>query len=118
MDYCQTWRYYGCHFFDVVSVNRNVPDDVVLAVNKTGVILIDKKRRETICTYEFHANIVSWGFSEFSLILLIGLTWPDVTENTEKVFFKTSNGQQIHELLEYYSNTILQKQSETEQMEM
>ena len=31
------------------------------------------------------------------------------TDSAEKVYFKTPNGQHIHELLEYYSNALFQK---------
>ena len=111
LDYCQTWKYYGSHFFDVESVNKNMPDGVVLAINKKGLIVIDKNTRETVSSYELNKNIVSWGVSASSFILLVGSTRSAVidTDSAEKVYFKTPNGQHIHELLEYYSNALFQK---------
>ena len=99
LDYVRTWRLYGSTFFSVTSVNQNIPEDVILAISKSGIIVLEGKSRELLKAYEYIVHITSWGYSDTSFIMQV--SHRDGVD--EKLFFQTQRGDEIHDLVQTYN---------------
>ena len=99
MDYISSSKLYGSIFFQCQSVNKKLPAHVILAINRSGVVVVNVESKDILVTYEM-IHIKSWGFGTLSFILVIG--------NGEKIFFKTTEGVQMHRyMLAYAENSTL-----------
>ena len=79
-----------------------MPAHVVLAVNRRGIIIIDPDTKEFTMTLDYANNIISWAHADSSFVLVTG------SENShqEKLFFRTQDGAQIHDLIHNYKTSI------------
>ena len=114
-----------------------MPSHVIIAINRTSIILIDPDTKEFLSIFEYFVNILSWGHSVTSFVLITGAD--EATQ--EKLIFKTpgyfppnlsskctwhnltqtllqtcphADGAYMHELVQNYTNTSKTKRGNEE----
>jgi len=100
LKHVQAWKIYGSSFFFVepqVS-HTNLPDEVFLAVNPKGVLIINPETKEILAEHPY-SEVPTWGHSGSSFVLHIG----NLVRQT-KIYFHTEQGKEINELVRAYVN--------------
>ena len=85
---------YGSSFFFVEpQMNVDLPDEVFLAVNPKGILIINPDSKEVLATHPY-SEVPTWGHSSTSFVLHIG----NLVKQT-KLYFATPNGREINDLV-------------------
>ena len=103
LDYVNSWPIYGATFFNVEpeDASKLNSKQVIMAINRQGVLLIHPETQEFLANYDFRYSILSWGFAESSFAIVTG-----VEQNSVKLFFKTDQGKYMNELFDVYVKEI------------
>lgn len=97
MEIVRRWKVYGSSFFFVVPhMNSTLPDEVFLAVNPQGILLIDPTSKKVVSQYAY-SEIPTWGHSGSSFVLHVG----NLLKQT-KLYFQTEMGAEINQLVRAY----------------
>ncbi|XP_064614936.1 myosin-VIIa-like isoform X2 [Liolophura sinensis] len=91
------WPTYGSVFFEVKQRSaKSYPKDVLLAINTSGVYLIDRQTKDMLVTYGY-SKIPNWQYDNSQFTLLIG-----DSVNTAKMVLDTALGHNIDDLVMAY----------------
>lgn len=97
--YVKDWQVYGSSFFFVEpQMNPDLPDEVFLAVNPKGILIINPDTKEVLATHPY-SEVPTWGHSGSSFVLHIG----NLIKQT-KMYFSTEQGKEINDLVRAYVN--------------
>eukprot|EP01029_Cantina_marsupialis_P011270 TRINITY_DN251_c0_g1_i2.p1 TRINITY_DN251_c0_g1~~TRINITY_DN251_c0_g1_i2.p1 ORF type:complete len:848 (-),score=351.01 TRINITY_DN251_c0_g1_i2:687-2867(-) len=103
LDYVKQWKIYGSSFFFVEpQMSTEFPDEVFLAVNPSGILIINPETKETLATYPY-SELPTWGHSASSFVLHVG----NLLQQS-KLYFKTEQGKDINELIHAYVEHLCQ----------
>jgi myosin-7 len=98
------WQIYGSSFFFVEpQMSAILPEEVFLAVNPRGILVINPGSKEVLADHPY-AEVPTWGHSGTSFVLHIG----NLIKQT-KLYFKTEQGKEINELVRAYVNHLCVK---------
>ena len=93
LSYVKEWQVYGSSFFFVEpQMNADLPEEVFLAVNPKGILIIDPDSKEVLHTHPF-SEVPTWGHSGTSFVLHVG----NLLKQT-KLYFSTEQGKEINDL--------------------
>ena len=96
LDFVKSWKIYGsAYFFVEPQNNRDLPPEVVLAINKSGIIIVDPETKDYLSEYPY-PQVVTWGHSPTSFVIVTGAT------KQTKVFFKTDQGKEMNGMVRAY----------------
>ncbi|XP_071085854.1 myosin-VIIa-like isoform X2 [Haliotis cracherodii] len=96
---------YGSIFFEVKQrAQKDLPKNLLVAINMTGLHLIDSNTRRMLRTLEF-SQIPNWAFDEDSITLMV----IDGT-NTIKMLLETSVGHNMDDILMAYISWVMNTQ--------
>ncbi|XP_067668448.1 myosin-VIIa-like isoform X2 [Haliotis asinina] len=96
---------YGSIFFEVKQrTQKDLPKNLLVAINMTGLHLIDSSSRKLLRTLEF-SQIPNWAFDEDSITLML----IDGT-NTTKMLLETSVGHNMDDILMAYISWVMNTQ--------
>ena len=102
MDYVKEWQVYGSSFFFVEpQMNADMPEEIFMAVNPKGILLINPDTKEVLSTYPY-SEVPTWGHSQSSFVLHIG----NLIRQT-KLYFATEQGKEINDLVRAYVNHLV-----------
>ena len=102
LEYVQEWQVYGSSFFYVEpQMSADLPDEVFLAVNPKGILIISPESKEVLASHPYN-EVPTWGHSASSFVLHIG----NLMRQT-KIYFATEQGKEINELVRSYVNNII-----------
>ena len=102
MDYVKEWQVYGSSFFFVEpQMNSEMPEEIFMAVNPKGILLINPDTKEVLSTYPY-SEVPTWGHSQSSFVLHIG----NLIRQT-KLYFATEQGKEINDLVRAYVNHLV-----------
>lgn len=97
--YVKDWQVYGSSFFFVEpQMTADLPDEVFLAVNPKGILIINPDTKEVLATHPY-SEVPTWGHSGTSFVLHIG----NLIKQT-KLYFSTEQGKEINDLVRAYVN--------------
>lgn len=97
LKYVQAWPSYGCQVYPVQPENNpDYPSELLLAVNATGVFIIDPDTKEFLSEFKWDA-IINWGYSEKTICLVLG----DYLQQA-KLWFRSEQPFEIKRLVEEY----------------
>lgn len=97
--YVKDWQVYGSSFFFVEpQMTADLPDEVFLAVNPKGILIINPDTKEVLVTHPY-SEVPTWGHSGTSFVLHIG----NLIKQT-KLYFSTEQGKEINDLVRAYVN--------------
>jgi hypothetical protein len=97
--YVKDWQVYGSSFFFVEpQMNVELPDEVFLAVNPKGILIINPDTKEVLATHPY-SEVPTWGHSGSSFVLHIG----NLIKQS-KLYFATEQGKEINDLVRAYVN--------------
>ena len=90
------WQVYGSSFFFVEpQMNVDLPEEVFLAVNPKGILIINPDTKEVLSTHPY-SEVPTWGHSSTSFVLHIG----NLVKQS-KMYFSTPNGREINDLVSF-----------------
>eukprot|EP01138_Halocafeteria_seosinensis_P011068 gb/GECG01011304.1/.p1 GENE.gb/GECG01011304.1/~~gb/GECG01011304.1/.p1 ORF type:complete len:801 (+),score=169.81 gb/GECG01011304.1/:1-2403(+) len=93
----QNWKMYGSSFFFVEpQMSTELPDEVFLAVNPKGILLINPETKKILKEFEY-SELPTWGHSGSSFVLHVG----DLRKQV-KYYFQTDQGKEINQLVRNY----------------
>ncbi len=100
--FVQEWKIYGSSFFFVEpqAAHTHLPEEVFLAVNPKGVLIINPETKEILAEHPY-SEVPTWGHSGSSFVLHIG----NLVRQT-KIYFHTEQGKEINDLVRSYVNNI------------
>lgn len=99
LEYVKEWQVYGSSFFFVEpQMSADLPDEVFLAVNPKGILIINPDTKEVLATHPY-SEVPTWGHSGSSFVLHIGNL---IRQN--KLYFATEQGKEINDLVRAYVN--------------
>jgi myosin-7 len=102
MDYVKEWQVYGSSFFFVEpQMNSEMPEEIFMAVNPKGILLINPDTKEVLATHPY-SEVPTWGHSQSSFVLHIG----NLIRQT-KLYFATEQGKEINDLVRAYVNHLV-----------
>jgi len=102
LSYVKEWQVYGSSFFFVEpQMNVDLPEEVFLAVNPKGILVINPDSKEVLATHPY-SEVPTWGHSSTSFVLHIG----NLVKQT-KLYFATPNGREINDLVRSYVNHLV-----------
>lgn len=97
--YVKEWQVYGSSFFFVEpQMNVDLPEEVFLAINPKGILIINPETKEVLATHPY-SEVPTWGHSGSSFVLHIG----NLIRQT-KLYFSTEQGKEINDLVRSYVN--------------
>ena len=97
LDTVKSWKMYGSSFFFVEpQMSVTFPDEVFLAINPRGILVIKPETKEVLKEYAY-SEVPTWGHSGSSFVLHIG----DL-QKQDKHYFQTDQGKEINELIRGY----------------
>jgi hypothetical protein len=97
MTMVRKWKVYGSSFFFVSPhMSSTLPEEVFLAVNPQGVLIIDPTSKKVLSQYAY-SEIPTWGHSGSSFVLHVG----NLLRQT-KLYFSTEMGAEINQLVRAY----------------
>jgi MyTH4 domain/WW domain/FERM central domain len=100
--YVQEWQVYGSSFFFVEpQMNSDLPEEVFLAVNPKGILIINPDSKEVLSTYPY-SEVPTWGHSGTSFVLHVG----NLARQT-KLYFATEQGKEINDIVRAYVNHLV-----------
>lgn len=126
LTYVKEWQVYGSSFFFVEpQMNVDLPEEVFLAVNPKGILIINPDTKEVLATHPYsevrrcatraacrfvwharrrrrrlaRAQVPTWGHSGSSFVLHIG----NLIRQT-KLYFATEQGKEVNDLVRAYVN--------------
>ena len=99
----RAWPVYGSSFFLVEpQMSADLPADVFLAVNPRGVLIINAESRAVIVSHPYD-NLPMWGHSGNSFVLHVAAPGA-AAKDTKKLYFNTTDGKEIDDLIRSYVN--------------
>lgn len=99
LKHVKEWQVYGSSFFFVEpQMSADLPDEVFLAVNPKGILIINPDTKEVLATHPY-SEVPTWGHSGSSFVLHIG----NLIKQT-KLYFGTEQGKEINDLVRAYVN--------------
>jgi len=99
LGYVKDWQVYGSSFFFVEpQMSAELPEEVFLAVNPKGILIINPDTKEVLATHPY-SEVPTWGHSGTSFVLHIGNL---IKQN--KLYFSTEQGKEINDLVRAYVN--------------
>jgi FERM central domain len=99
LSHVKEWQVYGSSFFFVEpQMSADLPDEVFLAVNPKGILIINPDTKEVLATHPY-SEVPTWGHSGSSFVLHIG----NLIKQT-KLYFSTEQGKEINDLVRAYVN--------------
>lgn len=102
LSYVKEWQVYGSSFFFVEpQMSVDLPDEVFLAVNPKGILIINPDTKEVLATHPY-SEVPTWGHSGSSFVLHIGNL---IRQN--KLYFATEQGKEINDLVRAYVNHLV-----------
>lgn len=107
LDYVKAWKIYGSAYFLTRPQNTRhtkFPDEVVIAVNAKGVLIVDPETKDFLKEYPY-SEIVTWGHSSTTFVLVVGNLI-----RSRKIFFATDQGLELNSLIHAYVNKLLEVQ--------
>ena len=107
LDYVKAWKIYGSAYFLTKPQNTRhtkFPDEVVIAVNAKGVLIVDPESKDFLKEYPY-SEIVTWGHSSTTFVLVVGNLI-----RSRKIFFATDQGLELNSLIHAYVNKLLEVQ--------
>lgn len=110
LNYVKQWKYYGSQYYyaDPVQLKvmgKSFPKKVILGINAKGILVIDPPSLELIVEYPY-SEVVTWGFSVANFVFVVG----NLVRAT-KLFFKTSDGQEMNSLIHAYVHKLMEAQA-------
>jgi len=97
LDYVKSWKIYGsAYFFAEPKQNRDFPNQVVLAINAKGILVVDPDTKSYLQEYPY-SQVVTWGHSPNSFVVVTG----NAVKQT-KVYFKTEFGKEMNTMVRAY----------------
>lgn len=97
MKIVRSWRVYGSTFFYCTcSMSTSLPEEVFLAVNPQGILIIDFENKKMVSQYSY-TEIPTWGHSGTSFVLHVGNLLKQ-----SKLYFNTEMGAEINQLVRAY----------------
>lgn len=100
--FVKEWKIYGSSFFFVEpQMSHDLPDEVFLAVNPKGVLIINPDTKEVLQEHPY-SEVPTWGHSGQSFVLHIG----NLIRQT-KLYFQTEQGKEINDLVRAYVNHLV-----------
>lgn len=129
--YVQSWKLYGAKIFfvkgtiDVTPASvltttpsnpsssdnlptslpqQNILNEIILAITPHSVVIIDPRRYSFLVEYP-HDQLVSWGHSFDSFLLIVGHN----KSNQTKSYFRTKQGKEIEDILSFYTHLLENK---------
>jgi len=104
LDYVKSWKIYGsAYFYAEPKQNRDLPTQLVIAVNLKGLLLVDPDTKDFLQEYPY-SQIVTWGHSPNSFVVVVG----DAAKQT-KIYFKTEQGREINLVVRAYVDNLAQR---------
>lgn len=98
----KAWQIYGSSFFFCEpQMSVDLPDEVFLAVNPKGILIINPDTKEIIKDYPY-AEVPTWGHSGSSFVLHVGNLIKQ-----DKLYFASEQGKEINELVRAYVNHLV-----------
>ena len=79
-------------------MSAELPDEVFLAINPKGVLIINPDTKEVLAEHPY-SEVPTWGHSGSSFVLHIG----NLIRQT-KLYFQTEQGKEINDLVRAYVN--------------
>ena len=79
-------------------MNPDLPEEVFLAVNPKGILIINPDTKEVLATHPY-SEVPTWGHSGSSFVLHIGNL---IRQN--KLYFATEQGKEVNDLVRAYVN--------------
>lgn len=105
LDYVKSWKIYGSAYFFVEPQNsRDFPQDVVLAINAKGILVVDPDTKDFLAEYPY-SEVVTWGHSAQTFVLVVG----NLIRQT-KIYFRTDQGVEMNSLVHAYVNKLLDRE--------
>lgn len=102
LQYVKAWQVYGSSFYYVEpQMNPDLPDDVFIAINPKGILIIHPDSKEVLGSYPY-SEIPTWGHSGSSFVLHIGNL---LRQN--KLYFTTEQGKEMNDLIRSYVSSLL-----------
>jgi myosin-7 len=99
LDLVKGWKIYGSSFFFVEpQMTAELPEEVFLAVNPKGILIINPDTKEILKDHPYN-EVPTWGHSGSSFVLHVG----NLIRQT-KLFFHTEQGKDINDLVRAYVN--------------
>lgn len=100
--YVRDWQVYGSSFFFVEpQMSLDLPEEVFLAVNPKGILIIDPDSKKVLGSYPY-SEVPTWGHSGTSFVLHVG----NLIKQT-KLYFATEQGKEINDLVRSYVNFLV-----------
>ena len=97
LDYVKAWKIYGSTYFLVEPrQNRDFPNNVVLAINAKGILVVDPDSKEFLQEFPY-AHLVTWGHSSNSFVIVTGSA-----VNQVKAYFATEQGKEMNSMVHAY----------------
>jgi len=105
LDYVKSWKIYGSAYFFVEPQNsRDFPQDVVLAINAKGILVVDPDTKDFLAEYPY-SEVVTWGHSAQTFVLVVG----NLIRQT-KIYFRSDQGVEMNSLVHAYVNKLLDRE--------
>jgi len=102
MGVVKSWQIYGSSFFFCEpQMSVDLPEEVFLAVNPKGILIIHPETKEIIKEYPY-AEVPTWGHSGSSFVLHVGNLIKQ-----DKLYFASEQGKEINELVRAYVNHLV-----------
>lgn len=99
LDKVRKWPFYGSSFYFVQPQGTTeLPSELFMAVNPTGILLVHPTTKEIVKTLGYE-EVPSWGHSGSSFVLHVG-----TLISQSKLYFSTEQGKEINDLVRAYVN--------------
>lgn len=106
LDLVREWEWYGSTFFFARPADTSaMPEEVFLAINPRGVLIVDPVSKEVVRRIPY-AELPSWAHDTSTFVLHVGNM-----AKQKKLYFETDEGKDMNRMVHAYVGYILERAS-------
>lgn len=104
LDLVREWEWYGSTFFFAKPTDAaGMPEEVFLAINPRGVLIVDPVSKEVVRRIPY-AELPSWAHDTSTFALHVGNM-----AKQKKLYFETDEGKEMNKMVHAYVSYILER---------